>query len=89
MDDALGALDDMAPHSYISDLFHSGERRRSDDEALDEAVFRERLWHEGAQAALITHMTSQLTEALNRPDLTMRQRHYCEKMLQHLWGERQ
>jgi hypothetical protein len=89
VNEALLQLDALAPHSYITDLLHSAERTRTDEEAIDEALLRERLWHEQGQIALNHRLASQLTEALDRPDLNARQRHYCESMLRHLWGEPQ
>ena len=89
VDAALDHLADLVPHSYISDLLHWGERPRTDEEAIEEALIREQIWREGGHAALVEHLTRQFTSALEGQSLTERQRTYCEKMLRHLWGELQ
>jgi hypothetical protein len=87
VDRALLAVDVLAPHSYITDLLYGAERERSQSEAIEEALFREHIWHEGGESALYTHMESQLAAALQESLITARQRHYCEKMIEHIRQE--
>lgn len=84
VDDALLRIDALAPHSYITDLLNSGEKERTDQEAIDEALLREQLWREGGDVALYSHMQAQLVSALGDRSLNARRKHYCENMLEHI-----
>lgn len=66
-DAVLSALDQAAPHADISDLIYYAERERTNEEIVDEALLRERIWAEQGPMAVRARIEGQLLKALANP----------------------
>ena len=66
---ALARVKDAAPHGYISDLVFYGERDRTNEEIVDEALLRERIWADEGELAVRARIEAQLFEALADPSV--------------------
>lgn len=86
LDATIDWLVKMVPHAWISDLMHSGDRERTPEEIVEEALIRERLGRENGEPAVRARMIKQFHEALATPDLPYVHVRYSKKMLQH-FGE--
>jgi hypothetical protein len=75
MIDDLGAI---VPHAGFSDLLFWGERERTDEEVIDEAIRREELWLAKGELSLLVHIETQLRAALEYPDFDEPFRSYAE-----------
>jgi hypothetical protein len=58
---------DALPHGNLSDLLYHGERERTNEEAVDEALHREHIWQTGGDLALLLYLQSQMEAALADP----------------------
>lgn len=75
-DAMISALDRAVPHADISDLIYYGERDRTHEEIVDEALVRERIWAEDGEVAVRARIEAQLLEALADP--TVPDHHYTK-----------
>src|SRR3712207_2455984 len=55
-------LDRLVPHANISDLIFWGEKERTDEEVVEEALFRESVRESSGRLGLLLHIQSQLDE---------------------------
>ena len=87
LDGILLEAEALVPHANLSDLLFWGERERTDEEAVDEAIKREELWRTKGEVALLFHIEAQLRSALEDPTLGEPYRSYSETELSRL-GEK-
>jgi len=64
---AMKNLENLLPHSDISDIVFYGERERTAEEMADEALLRERLWLDGGAEAVTAHIVEEMRAALADP----------------------
>lgn len=77
----IGRLDALVPQANISDLYFWGECERTDEEVVDEAVRRQKIWRSGGELALLLHLEAQLRTAASNPDLRPVYRNYVNGQL--------
>ena len=65
IDQLLSGIAALVPHAEFFGLFFWGERERSRDEIVDEAIARERLWLQEGELALLIYKEAQMRDALN------------------------
>jgi hypothetical protein len=80
-------LDEMLPHANISDLLFWGERDRTEDEVIEEALLREGVWRSGGDLVLLLHLEEQLQGALLDPHIKARHREYADGELFRIAAE--
>ena len=83
-DEIINELHEMTPHANISDLIFWGERERTDEEIATESVYRERVWHEEGELALLMHIRSQLEQSLTDDSIPYVHRNYAEDTLKEI-----
>ena len=68
-DRLLLALVRAVPHASISNLIYYPERDRSQEQIVEEALLRERLWADGGDSAVRRRVEGQMHAALADPTL--------------------
>ncbi|MCA1200059.1 hypothetical protein K9B35_19000 [Sphingomonas sp. R647] len=78
----IGKMDQQVPHGTLSDLLFWGERERTPEEAIQEAICREMIWRNEGELALLIYRERSLEEALSSgDDLPPWAKHYSESEL--------
>jgi hypothetical protein len=78
----IGKMDQLVPHGTLSDLLFWGERERTPEEVIQEAVRREMIWRNEGELALLMYRERSLEEALaSGDDLPTWAKHYSESEL--------
>jgi hypothetical protein len=67
VDALFNEAENLVPNSRLSDLYFYGERERSHDEVVEEALYREELWKNGGDRAVLLHVQVQARAALDDP----------------------
>lgn len=80
-DDMIGELDELVPHAAISDLMFYGERERTPQEVVDEALVREDILRSHGELSLLLHIRSQMEEGLKDDTLKAVHRNYARRTL--------
>lgn len=86
-DEMIDELVALAPHATISDLLFWGEKERSDEEVVEEALIREAIWREGGELPLLLHIKVQLEQGLSNTTERPVHRNYAIKMLPKITAE--
>ena len=60
-------IERTVPHASLLELMFWPEIERDAEEIADEALFREHLWLEGGEMALLRHIRSQMQRAISDP----------------------
>jgi len=68
VDEKLEAIIEMVPHARITDLYFWGERDRTNEEIVEEALLREGLWREGGDLAVLLRIHGQMKQVADDPD---------------------
>jgi hypothetical protein len=67
-DDEFAKVEQLVPHARLSDLCFWGERERTKEEIVDEALFREDLWRNQGDLAVLVHIHAQMQMTLEDPN---------------------
>lgn len=57
-------IDELVPHGRFTDIYFYPERDRTIDEMIDEALYREELWKQGGEMAILLHIRKLMMDAL-------------------------
>jgi hypothetical protein len=77
----IDRAEELVPQANLSDLYFWGERQRTDEEVIDEAVRRQKIWSSGGELALLIHLEAQLSSAAADPALEYVYAHYAKTEL--------
>jgi len=73
--------DQLVPNARLSDLCHYGERERSHEEIVEEALYREELWAHGGEHAVLLHVQAQVQAVVDDPNAGDTDRVVAEQVL--------
>ena len=74
----IGNLEKLAPHAAVADLMFHGEKERTDEEIVEEAVNREAIFRNQGETALLVHIETQLRMASESDTLSPPHRNYIQ-----------
>ncbi|MBY0563047.1 MAG: hypothetical protein K2P58_02575 [Hyphomonadaceae bacterium] len=77
----------FAPHSDLSDIIFYGERNRTPEEIVNEALLRERIWEEGGREAVTAHVKALMLAALADPAIDTTHRYSAMNILEGIERE--
>lgn len=80
-------MEELVPHAILSDLIFWGEKERSLDEAIDEAVEREEIYQSSGEIGLLIYLETQLSNALSNSALTEPFRTFTGNQLSDIQGK--
>ena len=80
-------LETFAPHSDLSNIIFYGDKERTPEEIVDEALLREALWKEGGRPAVRARIKQLMLEALENPNSTIAQQYSAQAILKSLERE--
>lgn len=81
--------ENLVPNARLSDLYFYGERERSHDEVVEEALYREELWERGGDRAVLLHVQAQAQVALDDPNATVTTKIVSQQVLSSIARELQ
>ncbi len=71
----------LVPNARLSELFFYGERERSREETVEEALYREELWERGGERAVLLHVLAQVQAVMDDPNAGVMDKVVSEQVL--------
>ena len=71
----------LVPNARLSELYFYGERERSHDEVVEEALLREALWSREGEHAVLLRVQVQAQAALDDPGASVTTKVICKQVL--------
>ncbi|MGH6614429.1 hypothetical protein [Sphingomonas sp.] len=81
IDTMFEAAENLVPNARLSELYFYGERERSHDEVVEEALYREELWERGGDRAVLLYVQAQAKVTMDDPTASITFKVIAEQVL--------
>jgi hypothetical protein len=85
-DNIIQEISAKIPNANFSDIMFYGERERSVEEIVDEALLREKIFQEGGKEAVNAHIEKNYLEAMKNPESSVTDRYAALAILEGMAG---